>query len=422
MKNIGNSKTNIPTILFSVLPISIIIGPSFSLINTVLFSLCFIIIYFSKKEIKINDFKPVLLLFVLYLYLIINSLISIDITSGIYRNVGFIRFILFFLMVNYIFFINEKNSIILKIWAIIFFIVLVDVYIERFTGSNIFGFGKLEINGVPQPYADRIISFFRTEPIAGAFLCGFCFIVMGYIFNLLKSQKNLKIFGFLILALCLFGVILTGERSNGLKALIGFVIFISMIDYVKLRSKIIIFLSIFIVFFITINLSDYIKLRYVGQFYSEIKTEDQREKFLEKSLYIKLYKSGFYVFKNNPWFGVGNKNYRIETCDKKKNSIHKEYYCLTHPHQVYIEMLSEHGIVGTLIIMSTIFYLMFRIIRKIIDSRNFIQAGCFVFLLINFIPMLPSGSFFNNFNLTLFMINLSLLYAVNKETNIFSNR
>ncbi len=422
MKNIENIKINVATILFSVLPISIIIGPSFSLINTVLFSLCFIIIYFSKNDIKINDFKPVLLLFILYLYLILNSLISVDITSGIYRNFGFVRFILFFLMVNYIFFINGKNSNILKVWAIIFFIVLVDVYIERFTGSNIFGFGKLEINGVHQPYANRIISFFRTEPIAGAFLCGFCFIVIGYIFNFLKSQKKLKIFGFLILALTLLGVILTGERSNGLKALIGFIIFISIIDYVKLRSKIIIFLSIFIIFFLTINFSDYIKLRYVGQFYNEIKTEDQREKFLENSLYIKLYKSGFYVFKNNPWLGVGNKNYRIETCDKKKNSIHKEYLCLTHPHQVYIEMLSEHGIVGTIIIMSIIFYLMFRIIRKIIESRNFIQAGCLAFLLINFIPILPSGSFFNNFNITLFMINLSLIYAVNKETNIFSKR
>ena len=81
-------------------------------------------------------------------------------------------------------------------------------------------------------------------------MCGFCFIVIGYIFNFLKSQNNFKIFGFLILVLSLFGVILTGERSNGLKALIGFIIFISMIDYVKLRSKIIIFLSIFIIFFL----------------------------------------------------------------------------------------------------------------------------------------------------------------------------
>ena len=41
------------------------------------------------------------------------------------------------------------------------------------------------------------------------------------------------------------------------------------------------------------------------------------------------------------------------------------------------------------------------------------------FLLVNFVPLLPSGAFFNNFNITLFMINFSLMYAVNKQTNIF---
>ena len=82
-------------------------------------------------------------------------------------------------------------------------------------------------------------------------------------------------------------------------------------------------------------------------------------------------------------------------------------------------MLSEHGIIGTTIILSIIFYLMFRIIREIIESRNYIQAGCLAFLIINFTPILPSGSFFNDFNITLFMINFSLMYAVNKETNIF---
>ena len=82
-------------------------------------------------------------------------------------------------------------------------------------------FGKLEINGIPQPYGERVISFFRTEPLAGAYLCGFSFIILGYILNFLKSKKIFKIFGFLIILLCLVGIILTGERSNGLKALIG---------------------------------------------------------------------------------------------------------------------------------------------------------------------------------------------------------
>ena len=151
--------------------------------------------------------------------------------SGIFRNFGFARFILFFLMINYLFFINEKNFYIFKIWTIIFFIVLVDIYIERFTGSNIFGFGKID-----QPYGDRVISFFRTEPIAGSFICGFAFIIFGYILNFL-NQKSFKALGLVSILFCLVGIMLTGERSNSLKALIGFVIFISIIDYFKFKQK-----------------------------------------------------------------------------------------------------------------------------------------------------------------------------------------
>ena len=412
----------IPTILLSILPISIIIGSSFSLVNMLLFSLCFIFIYFSKNNIKIEDTKSVLLLLTLYLYLVFNSLISLDISSGIYRNLGFIRFILFFLMINYLFFINEKSLNILKTWSIIFFIVLIDIYIERYTGSNIFGLGKIEIDGITQNHGPRVTSFFRNEPIAGAFICGFTFIVLGYILSFLKSSKKLKILGFIFILVCLAGIMLTGERSNGLKALIGLLIFISLIDYVKLKNRLFVFLGIIAIFILLVNFSDYVKYRYIDQFYSKIKTQDDRENFLNNSLYFKLYKSGFYVFKNNPWFGVGNKNYRVETCVAKKKSFHKEYWCQTHPHQIYFEMLSEHGIIGTIIILSIIFYLIFRIIRKIIDGRNYIQVGSMVFLLINFVPVLPSGAFFNNFNITLFMINFSLMYAVNKETNIFQKK
>ena len=82
-------------------------------------------------------------------------------------------------------------------------------------------------------------------------------------------------------------------------------------------------------FFTIINYSDYAKYRYIDQFYNKIKNESEREKFLSNSLYIKLYKSGFNVFKNYPLFGVGNKNYRVETCDTKKNTVIKGYYCLT---------------------------------------------------------------------------------------------
>ena len=162
------------------------------------------------------------------------------------------------------------------------------------------------------------------------------------------------------------------------------------------------------------------KTRYVGQFYNVLTNKKNFEK-LENNQYIKLYKSGYSVFKNNPFFGVGNKNYRVETCKKENLSQAKlDYVCLTHPHQIYIELLSEHGLVGFFLILGVIFFLMFKILKSILISRNYIQIGAFTFVLINFIPFLPSGSFFSDFNLTLFWINFSVMFACDKKTNIFA--
>ena len=52
MKKVENIKSNIPIILFSILPISIILGSGISLLNIVLFSLCFIFVYFSKTILR----------------------------------------------------------------------------------------------------------------------------------------------------------------------------------------------------------------------------------------------------------------------------------------------------------------------------------------------------------------------------------
>ena len=74
-------------------------------------------------------------------------------------------------------------------------------------------------------------------------------MVLGYILSFLKSSKKLKILGFIIILVCLAGIMLTGERSNGLKALIGLLIFISFIDYVKLKNRLFVFLAIIAIFF-----------------------------------------------------------------------------------------------------------------------------------------------------------------------------
>ena len=116
---------------------------------------------------------------------------------------------------------------------------------------------------------------------------------------------------------------------------------------------------------------------------------------------------------------MGNKNYRVETCSNSNSNA--KYYCITHPHQIYIELLAEHGIFGSIILLSIIFFLIFRNLKAMILSRNLIQVGAFAYLLTNFLPILPSGSFFNDFNSTIFWLNVSILYGSNPKTNIFKN-
>ena len=168
--------------------------------------------------------------------------------------------------------------------------------------------------------------------------------------------------------------------------------------------------------------SEFLKLRYGAQLIANLTTEEKRNEFYQNSLHVRLNKSGIEVFKNYPLFGVGNKNYRIETCDKEKIKLNKLYLCNTHPHQIYIEFLAEHGILGTGVVLILFLYLIFKNLKIYFESQNFLQIGCFVYLLMNFLPLLPSGSFFNDFNLTLFWLNFSLMYACNKKTNFFQSK
>ena len=224
-------------------------------------------------------------------------------------------------------------------------------------------------------------------------------------------------------------IFLTGERSNSIKALISFLLFYNLFDRVTFKKKFLGFLILVILIITTLFSSHFLKIRYVNQLFSpnylsytkdgelDVVGNIMRRSILtnfDDHVYYKIYKTGISIFKDEPILGVGNKNFRLISCElaveeNKKNN--KEFICTTHPHQTYIELLSEHGLVGTIIILTILFHLIFKNYKSMINSNNYLQKGCFSFLVVYFIPLLPSGSFFTDYNLTLFMLNLSLYYA-----------
>ena len=403
----------------SILPLSIIFGPSISLINIVLASSFVLIVIFYQKEFYFLNNPSIKLILFLYIYLIFNSLISQDFLVGANRNFGFVRFILLFISINYFFFKYPNAKNIFYFWMLIIIILALDAHIEFFLGKNIFGWGAVEINGILQPHGKRIVSFFKDEPIVGAYLSGFILMTFGF---LLQKFNNKNVLPWLFILFILSAILISGERSNAIKIFFGLILMFLFFDFLNFKKKLIILILAISSFVLILNQSEYLKTRYLNQFIFNFTSKEKLQKFISESDYFKLYRSGINVFKNNPFFGVGNKNYRIETCSDEEKNKKYNYYCLTHPHQIYIEFLAEHGLVGTVILLSIFFALMFKILLNILVSKNYIQIGSFCFIIFVFTPLLPSGAFFSDFNSTLLWLNISIMFASCKKTNIFNHK
>ena len=71
--------------------------------------------------------------------------------------------------------------------------------------------------------------------------------------------------------------------------------------------------------------------------------------------------------------------------------------------------------------MYLIYKLIFSKIRYVLTQKNYIQIGSLIYMLLTFLPILPSGAFFSDYMITIFAINLSIFYAVCFKMNIFTS-
>ena len=147
-----------------------------------------------------------------------------------------------------------------------------------------------------------------------------------------------------------------------------------------------------------------------------------RKKHKDESFYDKYghirhvahFDAAWNIFKDYPIFGVGNSKFRF-ICHDEKYYNSEIYFtserCSNHPHQVHLEILSEQGIVGYLIIIFAIFHVLLNSFIAYKKTRDIIHLSSILFVITFFIPLLPSGSFFSTFNGAIFWINFSLVNA-----------
>jgi O-antigen ligase len=411
--------SNLKLLPLIILPITLLISSSVADFVIILSVIFFLIISIKNKNFYWIKDKYFILLFIFYIYLLVNFYFSQSREESLGRAFGFIRFPLFIMSVKY-FFLKDfsKINLIIKFWLIIIIIVLVDTLIQYQYGKNILGYPSLTLGGHV-----RLSSFLNKEYKIGGYLFVFSFIIFSYFAETTykKSFYN-KLLILLFYLLALMSIYFTGERSNFIIFCLCSILFIFFSDF-KVKYKIVsfLFLLIFIVFLLKLNSK--LKIRFVDETIDIIYSQklNFKETILQ-SQYGAHYITAYKIFKDYPFIGSGIKTFRV-VCEEKKYENYNipwiKHRCTTHPHNVILEFLSELGIVGALLFLSFFIYLMFTNVISFLRSKNNFLLGLIICSVLFYFPMLPRGSFFTNWNAVIFWTIISLLISF---SNIRKNK
>ena len=395
--------TNLNFILLIFLPISLLIGSAVINFIVILFDIFFLTEIIKKRERHIFKEKHIYILFIIWFYLIINSFIGIDFENSIIRSVGFIRFIILTIGINYYFrkFYNYFVNNIIGVWSILFIIITIDLIFETIVGFNLIG--------NVSPDRGRLSSFLGEELKIGNYYFGFILITLSYI--LIKFKNNYILFIFSIIFMIV--ALLIGERSNFLKMLfiIPFFLFFFQNKY-YLKKILVILISLTFIFSIIYSNQNYKTRFWEMLFQPLIQSSMNPIETLKKQPYGAHYDTALKIFVDNKFFGVGLKNFRNKSGDEKyKNEefIFTEGRQTTHPHQIHFEILSETGLIGYFLFSLFFYFSISNFIKAYVNSKNLLQLSSLLFIVATLIPLLPSGSFFTTYSAAIFWTNYGLL-------------
>ncbi len=404
--------------LIILFPIFLISGPFLTDLVVFLISIYSLFIFLEDKKYFKNLFFIYLLVF--SLYITSTSIINLSHTgifSSLKNSIFYIRFALFSIGVWYL--LNKNPKIINKLFYILtssYIFLMVDSSYQLFYDVNLVEF-KIDPS-------QRVSSLFGDELILGSYLTRLFPILVALRF-LVNNNQNLtsKLINILFI-LCLgFVVFITGERTAVFLYFFSLFLLVILINGYFVEKLICTLLSVTILLFLTTSNLDS-KKRIIDLTLNDTNLlSKNKEKFIFSPQYEEHFISSYRIFRDNPLFGVGVKKFR-DKCKVKKYNI-SERTCSTHPHNTYMQLLSETGLIGFIFIFtifSTIMLIFFKLIFfKFFKKKSFLnnfQISLLIGIFISLWPLAPSGNFFNNWLSAIYFFPAGMLLWSLKNSEI----
>jgi len=390
MNNFKYSNMNL--IIVSIIPF-LIWGPFFPDLIVSISALYFLFYVFKNKEFYFFNNKPLIIFFSFCIYCILLSIfVAEDMMLSFESSLFYFRIGLFSCFIWYL--IDKDKSILTFFYyalVLCFSVLVIDGYIQYFTGTNLTGF---KISGI------RVSSFFGNELILGSYLSRL-FPLLFALFLVKKKQKfEIYFIGFLFILVDVL-IFMSGERSAFFFLNLSTVFIIILIkEYQKFRLMTFI-IAIICITILSLNSSVLSDRMFKGPAQDMGLFESSKELVIFSKGHDSLIRTAYHMFKDQPLLGHGPKMFRVVCKDEKYATGISP--CMTHPHNFYVQLLAETGIVGFLFLFSAlsyVFYIAFRQFKSIIfrkkrpltDYQVCLLAG----ILITLWPFSPNGNFFNN--------------------------
>lgn len=396
----------IPSYLIICIPIFLITGPFLSDLSISIVSCIFLVNSISNKLYKYYNNVFAKIFFLFCLILIISSLLSNNALISLKNSFFYFRFGIFSLCFWYLL---EKKKNLLKYFFYSFLIcfscLIIDGYIQYIFGKNIFGIDL---------YKDyRVSSFFGSELILGSYLSRLFPIFFGLFVFLDKGKnKNFLLLMSIIFILTEGLIFLSGERLALFFMNMSAIYIILMINKYKVyRFWTYIFSLLLII--LLLNIFPSAKKRIIDQTIYDFTRDNKEQVYIFSKPHNDMYTAAYRMFLDNKFFGVGPRQFRNE-CKRYPVS---EYSCETHPHNTYIELLSESGVFSFIIVFSVFVYVCFVSFKHFIYKfkknnkkiLNDFEVCLLSALIISLWPLSPSGSFFNNWMSIVYFLPVGII-------------